>query len=829
MADETRQVELAIDSKKAEATLARLRKAQEKVAVAVREGKVAADVGAKSLSRLEKKERDLIKVNRILDSSFGKTTEEIEKQRLAADKLSQTLARLDENNSRVRSEIGIVGDVGSAGRTLGGAAGAIGGETGQAIESAISALSELPDSLEAIGQLKPALAGLPAGVQKVTDSIGLGGFAGSIQKVVPALGGAGAAAVALTLPLIAITAAVAALSFAFNALKKQNEAVTKSVRDQFNAQAEVNDLINQGAGSAEIIESRAQALIDLENAQEALASAQAEHNRIIEEGGPLTTLLGAREEEYNRIIREQEELVRENTVRVQEYNAALDNSEVAAIDAARAEQELADSRAEQLAELRDAIKGAQASTLGALQEIGRIGEQIFAAQSQRNQRQADAAASAALEAEFAAEDQQKQESEHRNKLADIANTGRENIETLESGFATLASERTDALAEADTKGNEKLSELRDDFFSAQIEKTEDFQRETVKIETDTAKRRARLLQDINDSLNDASRNNDVIAFLKAQRDGNRKLKEDAEDAQTAEQRRVEEFALARERESEAFREKQAETLAAIATEKQSIIEAFNERRQALADQIEEEKEAIQERLEAERVRYEEQEAREAEQAERQARRDALRAEQEQRDHDARMAQLQAEVEAAQAKHDAEVAALNALQAQLASLQSTINSLSAPTSSSASSSQAATNSPFGDFSFRGGNRTDSRSRNRGNRGASRRSARSGSSNFTAFHDGGQINFAGAQQEGFAFVKKGELIINPDKIAKKGSPSNFAKETGVGKGQAPMINFNPVFETTVGDIASKSEVEAGLRATVDALMQGLVQTVQQASQP
>ena len=829
MADETRKVELAIDSKKAEASLDRLRKAQEKVALAVREGKVAADVGAKSLSRLEKKERDLIKVNRVLDASFGKTTDEIEKQKQAADDLTRTLARLDEANSRNRQEIGIAGDVGSAGRTIGGAIGAIGGDAGRGIESAIAALSELPDSLEAIGQLKPALAGLPAVTTKVTNAIGLGGLAGSMQTLIPGLGAGTASALALGAATFAIAAPIVAVIAVFKQYSKAAEAQRKILSDTIDVYRSVNQAVAQGLTTEEAEERIAELQALRDGEAQTLSGLEDAYQSMEDQLGGLSGIVkvfSAQEQQLFNSLTESRSAVQNYDREIASLTTRINDGRLAANDLAASTEALAESMTESAEELEREIASVSSSVSQAAQQSEVANERIDNALAARSQTQSDAAELAALEAEFAAQDQQKQAAEHQDALAEIAKDGQERIEDLQAGFVELANDRAEALADADKKGGQKLSDLRNDFFSSQIEKTQDFQRETVKIETDTAKRRIRLLQDITDNLNDASRNNDVLAFLEAQRDGNRKLKEDAEDAQEAEKRRIEEFAIQREREQEAFQEKQAETLAAIAAEKQAIIESYNERRQALQEQIEAEKVAIQERLAAERERYAEQEALEAEQAERQRRRDELRAEQEQRDFDARMAQLAEEAAAAEAKHQAEIAALNALQVQLASLQVAISNLSV---AAAAPQQSNTNTSFGGSAANAVQNAiqqgDVRTRNRATRAGSRQGGDVPPGG--VFHDGGVIDFPGARQEGFAFVKQGEIIINPANMAQKGSPANFARESVSGsQSQAPTIVFSPTIAPTVGDIASTSEVTVVLREFATELFTGLVQVVEQA---
>jgi len=807
MVDETRSVELAIDNKRALKELAELRKSQEDLAKSAAKGDKAFDEAAKSINKLQKQERDLIKTQRVLDDSFDKGTKSLNEQERAARDLSDELDRLDQQKSKTAQQVGLAGDVGSAGRTIGGAVGALGGDVGGSIESAISALSELPDTLEALPLLKDSFSALPAITTKVTDSIGLGGFAGSLQSAIPALGGAGAAVAALALPVIAVTAVVGGLIAIFSALAKQSEEVREVTRLQFEAQQDAEKLIREGATSTEFLEARAAVERDLADAESKLAQAQ-------EDRANAGSFAAA--QEYEELIAESESTIRETTLRLGEYNELVFDSGLAANDTALAEEDLAKERAENAEALNNEIAATeQRATAAARQELA-LGQQIADATTDRLQAQADAQELATLEAEFAAEDQEKQEQKHRDNLDNIASAGRDNLEQLQAGFGELAKKRAESLADVDAKGNEKLSSLRNDFFESQLESTQDFQRETAKIETDTAKKRTKLLEDLNARLSDAARDNNVIAFLEAQREGNKKLADDAINAQDAEKQRVEEFARQRENERQIFLEKQAETLSGIQTEKVAIVEAFNERRIALAQQIETEKAAIEERLVQERTRFAEQEAREAEQAERARRRAEIRNRQEQRDFNERLAALRQEQDIKRQINRDELAALAALQSQIAQLQ------------------AAASRPVG-ASSRGRNRLGqrgaSRSAGRGASGASRSSQRrpnSGSAG-RAFHEGGIIDFAGSQSEGFALVKAGEIVINPDMLAKNNSAGLPLSISDSLSNNKPDVNitFSPNFSPVIGDIASVSEVENAFRANNQVLMDNLVRTIEVAT--
>lgn len=778
MAEPTRGITLSIDSSKAEKALKRLRDAQIKVAKAVNEGKVATDVGAKSLGRLIKREKDLIKVNKVLDKSFGQAekavkdeTKELTNQERAAKSLNDELERLDQQKSRTAQQVGLAGDVGSQGRTLGGAVGAFGGETGAKIEAAVSALAEIPDSLEALPLLKDSLKGIPAIATKVADGLGT-------TKL--ALGG--------------LAVGTIALGVALAIGKKRAQESREALQGLLEAEKLRAEITNEGR---KLTDEELDLKISEIAAQRELVQAENERNQALVNGldaaplwirgiGELSSAIGVGSQAFG--VAEDAAEQSASALKTLEREEALlievrDNSGNEAAELAAQEAELTEKRKESVA-----------STAQALTAFEQADDRLNNALASRAQSQADAAEFAALEATFAAQDQENQETEHRANLDAIASEGRAGIEELQAGFGKLAQERAKALEGIDTKGNTKLDKIRGDFFGKQIAKTQDFQRETEQIESDTAKKRAKLLADLNDSLSDAARDNNVIAFLEAQRDGNKKLAEDAVDAQDAESRRVEEFARNRERERAVFLEKEAETLAAIETEKAAVIASFAEKQVALADQILAERTAIEERIQAEEHRFAQQELREQVTADRAAARAEIQARHEQRDFDARIAALQAEQQLRQQLHQEELSALQALQSQIAQL------------ASAASRPA-------------GGSTETR-RTNGRQGASRFGQRRPNSRSNIFHEGGTIDFGGGRTEGFAFVEKGEQILSNRDLAtqsSQGLPLSLANRGGSAGGRGAInVTVQDNRTVQVGAIASPSEVSQALKESNTALM-------------
>ena len=231
---------------------------------------------------------------------------------------------------------------------------------------------------------------------------------------------------------------------------------------------------------------------------------------------------------------------------------------------------------------------------------------------------------ALLTAGFAREDDLAQQQKHFDMLEAIAEEGRQRLEIIQSELSNLPIERMAELQRIENEGNAKIGDLNADFMAAQIEKIHDFHKQTTRAESDNRRARLRLIEDITSELEDAARENNVVAFLKAQRSGATRLRRQTQDDQTKEQRRVEDFALQQTKAADAQQKRIQAAIEGIEIEKQKTIEAFTERRIQLAETLEVEKATIEAATQATLDRYNAQEAREAQLADRQSQRDAIR-------------------------------------------------------------------------------------------------------------------------------------------------------------------------------------------------------------
>lgn len=849
MADEKRSVQFTIDNSKALKSLASLRKAQEQLAETAIKTDKSFDKAAESFGDYNKSVKQsiggLAKQKRSLEDS----TDEIDKQKRALQALEAELDQIDEQFSRTSQLVGQAGDVGSAGRTIGGAIGAFGGDTGGAIESAISALSELPDTLEAIPRLQDSFKALPRIATLTADKLGLGGLAGSMQNLIPGLGAGTASTIALAGAALALAAPIAAIVFAFGEYNKAAEAQRKVLSAVIDANRKVREDVAEGLTSDEA-EARLEELKSLREGEVTeMERLQGAYKSMEEQLGVLSgavKVFDGREEELFNRIEDGKSTVAGYDAEIKSLEARMADGSLTANDAAISEEELADARKSALAAIDAQIKQAESRSSQALQRANSISEQINNAQEQRAQSAADKERELALESKFAAEDQLKQEQEYRDNLADISASGRDRILKLESGFADLANDRAEALADVDSKGNKKLADLRNDYFKSQRKAVADFNKESEKLQGDSAKRIQKIAKDLQSSLDDAARDNNVIAFLETQRRAQEQISEEQQNASDSEAERLQAFKDRQAEEIAAFQEKQATIYAGIQEEKQKVIESYNEKRIALAQQIEEEKVAIQQRIEAERQRYAEQEAREAEQVARQAERDALREELEREAFERRQKELEEqrrkELDAyneeqrnietlANLKRQTsqlEIDALNQIQAGTQNLVTLAGQLK----TAASSASTGRGSSFGSRSSGGSSRFGYSNLNNQPSSFGRTTLSGGK--IRPFHDGGRVAFPGADREGLVLARKGEIIVDPNKF---GFPDNnsdkplplFNENKQASAGKVVNVTFAPNNNTQVGDIANVSSVETAMNRNNQTMMEKLVQMIEEVTAP
>ena len=781
---ETKIVFTTDESQKAKAIKAyeQLIKAQKNVA---KESLLSGKSFKSTAKQLDIVNKDIRDVTKSLDAMDGKWRDNVN----GAETLEQQIKRLNDTFDETSQKVGSFGDIQS---NL-GASGALLGAVGLGgAESALTLGGEGSALLEELPRLKDAFKAAGPAVQATSQAMGLTGVASQFASI--GLGATAASLAAISLVVLPLIALAGGLAFAFDALKKKNEEMVKVTLARLDAESEVNDLFREGATSTEFLEQRAQAERDFQKTQEDLAITQAEYNRVIEEGGPLTKLLGVNEEALFNRIQEQEGAVREAAITLDEYNSRVFDSELLINDNSLALEGLNEERQTAIEET-DRL----AATLGQFEERrSQLAE--TRAISERN-----ALENETLAAKFAHEDDLAEEKEHFSNLADIASEGRDKIAAINTELSALPQDRLNKLGDVESKGNDKLGKLRSDFFKKSNDKLADFQKATAKVESAGAKKRLRAAIDAQEALDDAERANDVIGFLKAQRESEKQLQRGLEDEQTSEQERVQGFVDAQAREREAFQAKQADIQAAIQLEREAVNASFTERREKLLEAIDLERAANEAQIESENARFQEQEAQQDQQADRQAQRDALRDTQQERAHQRQLSQIQEQENLASQAHQQSLARIQEIDRAIQSIQPPPAAASGGSGFSRTSGSASRGGIFG-AAIDTASRFGQRSANTGSAGRG----------ITPFHGGGEVGFSGGQKEGFIFAQSGEIVTTPDKI---GSPLPFPNNQGSGvtangASARPQVVFAPTIQSTVGDIASMSDIT---RANEDLMME------------
>jgi DNA repair exonuclease SbcCD ATPase subunit len=94
--------------------------------------------------------------------------------------------------------------------------------------------------------------------------------------------------------------------------------------------------------------------------------------------------------------------------------------------------------------------------------------------------------------------------------------------------------------------NERVEQINRDFMARELKAVDDFRREELRKQRDYAKEYLRFFEDWQDRLNALAADRDVAGFIQEQREGEKKLRRMAEDANEEAQRRAEDFAKQRQ-------------------------------------------------------------------------------------------------------------------------------------------------------------------------------------------------------------------------------------------------------------------------------------------
>ncbi len=592
------------------------------------------------------------------------------------------------------------GDLAGSLGGLRGAAGAVG--LGGATSPAFDIAQSFADLGEFAPKLKVQLEGVGAALSAGASVAST--FAGNAGTAIAGFTGISASLGTVLAVAAPVALAIGGVALAFKNFQDQ----AQKQADQLNAIIDARRQVGQDVAGGLTTEQAQAQITALERQRQAeqdlLVAQQTAYDSAIAQLGLLGGLaqqIAPQEQALADQIQASKDAIAGYDSSIAALSSQLDSGAIAANDTAVAESELAKTREQ---EAQAAIQQAEQSAA----RVAQLNQQISDLNTNRAIQESNAAQTNALERKFAQQDEKAETAAHFQALADITAQGQAKIEAIQGELNQLPIQQAQALAEIQAQGNEKLKATQDEYFKSQIEATQDFAKSQSRIASDTAKAAKRLAEDIADNLADAARSNDVVAFLKIQRDGQKDLRRNAEDAKESEKRATEDFIQAQEKERQAFNEKQAATLKGIADEKAKQLQAFAEKKQALEAQIQQERANTQAAIANAQARYQASEAQEAQAAARDAQRLALRQQQEEAAYQRQIAAIQSRINSENSLYSTISAGLSRVTAQAAALGASKTATSGKSSyfGSSSSGSISYKSPYekGGFSKSSGGTT-----------------------------------------------------------------------------------------------------------------------------
>jgi hypothetical protein len=598
--------------------------------------RAAADASLKAIKSLEKETQNLGKELKTLGKGSSDYASELRKsireQNAAASSAGKLTSEIKEQAGEAKKTVGIIESLAGKYKELkSSSSGGIGGNvadirgsistiTGGAANQGLELASGVGDAVEAFGSLNPAA--------------------------------------------LAATAAIGALSLVMGNYTKEAEKQAQALNSVIDAQRSVGQQVAQGLTSEDATARLAEVNRLREEEQALLERQKAAYQEAMDALGGLGFVaqqIAPQEQALADQIAASEAAIAGYNSEISALNTRLGDGSIAANDTAAAEEELARTREQ------DAQRSI-AQTEAANQRILALNEQRDSAIENRLIARSNAAQSTKLESGFAEEDEKAELTKHLADLQAIRETGYQKELALAKEIADLPAQQAKDLGAVTTKGTKELQKLNDDYFANQIKATKDFAKESGRINQEVAKNARRIAEDLADRLSDAARDNDVVAFLQAEKEGQKELRRNAEDAKDAEKQRQEDFLDQQEEQRQAYNQRQQEILRQVEEEKQKVIQSYAEKRQALEQQIQQERANTQQAIANAQARYQQEEALEDQQAKRNAQRLQLRDQQEQ-------AAFQRSLNAINSKVNAELQGLARIQQAAMSLGSSMSSKS----------------------------------------------------------------------------------------------------------------------------------------------------------
>lgn len=468
-----------------------------------------------------------------------------------------------------------------------------------------------------------SIGGSVADIRGALGTIGGGAIAPALD-IASGLGDA-VAAIAQTGVAGGVAAiAIGALGLAISQFTAGAERQAAQLQSVLEAQSQVTRDIASGLTTEDAQAQLAQLEAQKQAEQELLTTRQAAYDSAIAQLGAFGALaqqIAPQEQVLADAINENKANIASYDTQIRLLNQAVTDGVLATNDTAEAEAELAKTREQK-------AQRAIAEAEQAAQRVAQAEQQIADLRTNRAIQAANAEEVASLQSKFAKEDEKAKLASHLANIESLRQAGAEKVQAIEAELANSFLAEANAQAEAQAKGNAALDKLNQDYFKSQVKATQDFATSQKRIASDTAKAASRLAEDLADNLADAARSNDIVAFLKIQRDGQKEQRRNAEDASEEEKRRVEDFIAAQEEQRQAFQARQAEILAGIQEERAKIAQSFAERRSQLEAQRQQELTNTQQAILNAKARYEQEQALKQQQAQRDAQLAEIRAQQE---------------------------------------------------------------------------------------------------------------------------------------------------------------------------------------------------------
>lgn len=521
----------------------------------------AAEMVANSADRMAKSVMQSSHAERQLDAALDDTEKRL---RGTADEAREAAQRMDDYGDaarRARDQTESFGDVTTNVSQIAGAARGFG--AGGIADVALLG-ADITDFAEGIGRLGPALGD-------------------TANKAVTFLNGLGP----MGIGLVAAGGALAGLAIGLQIFSRQVADADRDIQAFVNTQQEYYDTIREGTTEdvQGAIEAQQELISNLTTQRDEIAGVlNQSYAEAGEQLGVFTGLLldladvpgvdAARErlEELNQELEDAGFLLGR-------LEGATDTATVAANDAADAEARLTEARAEATEAAIAAARAADEADVNA-----KIDRQLELLGIERDR--------AKLEEDLIGLEIRNNEAKAAARQASAAQ-----IDNLEAGFEKFLDSANTQVAQATAKAADQRAKIERDYMKKELKAVDDFRREELRDLEDFNKERIRRIEDLGNDLLAAEEANDVVSFIRAQRQGAQDLQRMDQDATTDERRRSEDFQT-EQKERKAETAQRLTDLRKATTQRIATIRAgIARQKEQLQEQIAAERDALRQRIE----------------------------------------------------------------------------------------------------------------------------------------------------------------------------------------------------------------------------------------